>query len=450
MNRIAFLFLLCLFVYYTQAQDIQITFSVAGSGAAVDSVSATNLRTGRQISMPGTETLVLRQVSGTADAYDPPRQLSVFPNPFAGESRILVSIEKPQEARLRIQNMLGQVVAQSSGFLQAGVNEIEFSLGMGGFYSILLETRDGVASSKVVCLSATGMPDGIHFNGSNPGLRSNSSPTGPEAPLTGYYLDYADGDVIKYVCYSRSMTTIITDIPTGSRNFPVEFAECRDQSGKGYAAVRIGDQVWMAENLAYLPAVSPPSDGSNIDKYYYVYRYYSNNVAEAKALDTYSEYGVLYNWAAAVNGGVGSNSVPSGVQGACPDGWHIPSDEEWKVLERNLGMDEAEVSKTGWRNSGTAGGKLKEAGNAHWANPNTGADNSTGFAALPGGNRVGGGYFNYMPLSGSYWTCSEAGSIVAWLRHFYHTHDGVDRQNYQRRDGLSVRCVKNPDGSTIR
>lgn len=449
MKPFASVFLLCIFVYYTQAQDIQVTFTVAGSAAVLDSVRATNLRTGQQISMPGTATLILRKVTGIADDGDVPRQLTVFPNPFSGESRILVSVDRPLDARLKIQNMLGQVVAQSNDFLQAGVNEFVFTVRLGGLYSILLETRAGVATCKVVCLSASGMSDGIHFNGSSPRLKSHSSTTGVGSPLTGYSLDYAGGDVIKYICYSRSMVTIITDIPIVSRNFSVDFAECRDQNGKGYAAVRIGDQIWMAENLAYLPAVSPPSAGSFIDKHYYVYGYYSNNVDEARSRATYSDYGVLYNWPAAVNGGVGSNSVPSGVQGACPDGWHLPSDEEWKVLERYLGMDEPDVNKTGWRNSGTVGGKLKETGTAHWADPNIGADNSTGFTALPGGHRVGGGYFNFMPINGTFWTCTEAGSIVAWQRHLFHSHDGVDRENYPRREGLSVRCVKNPDGSIV-
>jgi uncharacterized protein (TIGR02145 family) len=76
-----------------------------------------------------------------------------------------------------------------------------------------------------------------------------------------------------------------------------------------YKWVRIGNQVWMAENLAYLPSVSPSSVGSDTDLNYYVYGYSGNNVNEAKATDNYATYGVLYNWSAAMV--------------SCPAGWHL-------------------------------------------------------------------------------------------------------------------------------
>ncbi|MFN2380349.1 MAG: FISUMP domain-containing protein, partial [Bacteroidales bacterium] len=79
-----------------------------------------------------------------------------------------------------------------------------------------------------------------------------------------------------------------------------------------YNWVRIGDQIWMAENLAYLPSVSPSSEGSETEPYYYVYAYDGSIVSEAKVTDNYNAYGVLFNWPAALT--------------ACPDGWHLPTD----------------------------------------------------------------------------------------------------------------------------
>src|SRR5690554_6744787 len=114
------------------------------------------------------------------------------------------------------------------------------------------------------------------------------------------------------------------------------FTDPRD--GNVYKIITIGDQVWMAENLAYLPSVNMVADGSEdaAGSYYYVYGYDGTNVADAKATGNYATYDVLYNWTAAMN--------------ACPDGWHLPSDAEWTELTDYLG------------GASVAGGKLKETG----------------------------------------------------------------------------------------
>ncbi len=124
------------------------------------------------------------------------------------------------------------------------------------------------------------------------------------------------------------------------------FTDSRD--GTHYNAVKIGNQVWMAENLKYLPSVVGPGTGSQTTPYYYVYGYDSTVVADAKATSNYTTYGVLYNWPAAMNEATSSSSNPSGVQGACPTGWHLPSDAEWTELTDYLG------------GTSVAGGKLKE------------------------------------------------------------------------------------------
>ena len=89
-----------------------------------------------------------------------------------------------------------------------------------------------------------------------------------------------------------------------------------------YKTVKIGSQVWMAENLAFLPAVSKFETGSDQSRNYYVEGYEGVDVIAAKATANYSAFGVLYNWSAA-----GS---------ACPNGWHLPSDQEWATLDTYL------------------------------------------------------------------------------------------------------------------
>ncbi len=206
------------------------------------------------------------------------------------------------------------------------------------------------------------------------------------------------------------------------------FTDSRD--GNHYNAVRIGNQVWMAENLKYLPSVSGPVTGSQTIPYYYVYDYYGTDVTAAKATTNYTTYGVLYNWAAAMNGAASSAANPSGVQGVCPAGWHLPSDAEWTQLTDYLGG----VS--------VAGGKLKEAGTTHWYSPNTGATDESGFTALPGGYCFSSGSFHGIGNDGYWWSASESDANNAWYRYMVFSYSFVNRYYDYKVARLAVRCVR--------
>jgi uncharacterized protein (TIGR02145 family) len=192
------------------------------------------------------------------------------------------------------------------------------------------------------------------------------------------------------------------------------FHDSRD--GNLYSYRTYGSQVWMTKNMAYLPSVVGPGTGSNSTAYYYVYRYDGSDVATAKATDNYSTYGVLYNWTAA--------------QSACPSGWHLPSDAEWTTLTTYLGGESV------------AGGKMKEAGESHWTSPNTGATNESGFTALPGGYRASNGLFRHIGIYGSWWSSTESSTDCAWVRHLNYLSSYVDRNDYNKDYGFSVRCLR--------
>jgi uncharacterized protein (TIGR02145 family) len=192
------------------------------------------------------------------------------------------------------------------------------------------------------------------------------------------------------------------------------FTDIRD--GNVYKTVTIGDQIWMAENLRYLPVVTGPVSGATASNRYYVYGYEGTNVTEARATENYKTYGVLYNWVAA--------------KAACPEGWHIPTDEEWAQLSEYLG--------------GTGvGGKLKEKGTKHWNSPNTGATNIVGFAALPGGGRFSTFSFHYSGDQGFWWTASQDGTGLYYYRYIQQNDKEMLRGYVMMDAGFSVRCVKN-------
>jgi uncharacterized protein (TIGR02145 family) len=187
----------------------------------------------------------------------------------------------------------------------------------------------------------------------------------------------------------------------------------------------------MSENLKYLPSVDFITNGSTTEPHYYVYGYNGIDVAAAKATADYSTYGVLYNWPAAMNGEASSSSNPSGIQGVCPVGWHLPSNAEWTELIDYLG------------GASVAGGKLKETGTDHWSNPNTGATNESGFTALPGGERRADN--NTTSLKNEYgfwWSATEISSVYVshvYIRNNYsNAYTSILTKDY----GFSVRCIK--------
>jgi uncharacterized protein (TIGR02145 family) len=210
------------------------------------------------------------------------------------------------------------------------------------------------------------------------------------------------------------------------------------RDGNTYSTVSIGTQCWMAENLAYLPEVSPPSVYSGTVPYYYVYGYSGTDPAAAKATVNYTTYGVLYNWPAAMNGSASSSANPSGVQGVCPTGWHLPSDAEWKQLEIFLGLSPAEAEIANWR--GTHAPQLKTI-DGWYSNNGT---NTSGFSALPGGcfNTID-PFYVYIDIDGYWWSSTEFSTTATWFRDIYCNNLGVYRGNWPNKDyGFSVRCIK--------
>ena len=239
-----------------------------------------------------------------------------------------------------------------------------------------------------------------------------------------------NGTVVGQYNVNTEVDSVIFYKPTIEETTSGTFIDSRD--GNEYNWVQIGDQVWMAENLAYLPSVNMVADGSEdaAGSYYYVYGYDGTNVADAKATDNYATYGVLYNLTAAMDGEASSTTNPSGIQGVCPAGWHLPSDAEWTELTEYLG------------GTSDAGGKLKETGTTHWNSPNTGATNETGFTALPGGYRIDNDSSGDIGYYGFWWSATGRNAADAWFRYMDYSNSSVSRSNYFKEVGFSVRCVR--------
>lgn len=186
-------------------------------------------------------------------------------------------------------------------------------------------------------------------------------------------------------------TTAIANTNDTTHNL-TEFTDPRDN--QVYKIIKIGNQTWMAENLNF-----------KTKQYSYCY---------ARKTSNCDKYGKLYRWQAANT--------------ACPQGWHLPTDEEWKKLEKELGMSEADLNKSNtWRGSNQGELLMK--------------DTSLGFNAKLGG------YFNppsnyfLKDIQAFYWTATEKGGL-AWYRQFYKPSKQIFRNIRAKSWGMSVRCVK--------
>ena len=219
-----------------------------------------------------------------------------------------------------------------------------------------------------------------------------------------------------------------------------------DYDDNTYDAIKIGSQWWMAENLKVthypygdeITWVTGDANWAALSEGDIAYCYYNDN--ESGEAET---YGALYTWAAAMDGAASTDVNPSGIQGICPAGWHLPSDDEWKELEVYLGMSQSAADNINWRGT-DQGGRLKESGTLHWDDPNTGANNLSGFTGLPGGFRPDDtGISVQIRTGGLWWSTTQYDGTTAWYRHLQHERETVGRWRNNKSRGFSVRCIKN-------
>lgn len=533
MTRLSTLLTLLPIALVSRGQDISMTFSSKSSAVQIDSITATNLATGQQVTLPGHATLLLTPKTGIPSSEEAASNGMILPNPFPGTATLIAFVAEPQTVYLKMQNLTGQTIAQTEAFLQPGENEFGISVSAPGIYLVGLYTNRHTNSYKIISTGTSGTGDRVKY------LRSALTPvtrnltdTGEQprkAGFNAFSLAYSAGETIRYLCMSGKFSATITDSPMESKNYEVEFPpiasftiepaegttetkfqfdatgcadaetpadelearwdldgdgnwdidwdtgkfgmcqyqwagsypvslEVRDASGLSdtvtisvhvanapagtftdprdnnkYPYKTIGTQVWMTKNLAWLPSVSPPAMGSDTASCYYVHGYGGTQVSAAKQQDNYKTYGVLYNAPAARN--------------ACPKGWHISTDEEWLVLEKLLGMSDADLYNPNGVIRGAAanvGGKLKETGTLHWLSPNAGATDEVGFTSVPGGaRRPQGDFLDFTGISSQYWTSTPVDGTHTLSRVIANSLQSIGRLSTDPNSyGESVRCIR--------
>ena len=204
-----------------------------------------------------------------------------------------------------------------------------------------------------------------------------------------------------------------------------------DVDGNVYGIIKIGKQLWMAENLK----VTRYRNGDTIPHVVSAYEWHGLRngaycIFNNDSLN-FSKLGCLYNWDAV-----------NDIRKISPKGWRVPTDDDWKELEIQLGMEPDSADIHGFRGT-DEGGKLKEVGTIHWLFPNQGATNSSGFNAISCGFRSSGGNFWALGYRTYFWTETEDDSSHAWGRGLYHDRADIIRGNFAKANAFSIRCLKN-------
>jgi uncharacterized protein (TIGR02145 family) len=201
--------------------------------------------------------------------------------------------------------------------------------------------------------------------------------------------------LLKIAVISTAMALLMLSCSDNNSNSDIESSNCEDAT-ISYATVTIGNQTWMQKNLNFctyrngdpIPEVTDLTEWANLT--IGAWCYYENDTANDPV------YGKLYNWYAV-----------NDIRGLAPEGWHVPSDSESTVLIDYLG------------GLNIAGGKMKEEGTAYWENPNTAADNSSGFTGLPGGARSSTGEFTSIGKGGAFWSSTDNISVSYTIQLYF-------------------------------
>ena len=447
------------------AQSVTLTFTAkdtANQHVQLHRVSITNLTKGWQetIYWPDT-TLTMQNGTGISDIvgandYSPLRLSQNNPNPFTGTTEVNLMVTNEGTVALDIADINGRIVVVNDYTLQPGSHQFRITLATAGTYVMTARQNGQTSSIKMVCNGGT---DANKMEYTGVVMLNDYLPKSAKSnPRGATNNPFTFGDQMEYVGYatingSEAESQRIMQAQGASQTFTLQFAETQSLDGQPcpgtatvtdidnntYNTVQIGNQCWMKENLRttqYANGENIPM-GSTISftaSYRYVPDSDTSNV---------STYGYLYNWSALMHGAPSSSSNPSGVQGICPNGWHVPSDAEWTQLTDYVGSQpqylcdnssdkiaKALASSTGW-NSHT---NTCTAGN----NPST--NNATGFSAFPAG------FYDDIPVSFGYcayfWSTTENGGSYAYDRDLGYYYAGVYRYSYYKKFAFSVRCVR--------
>jgi uncharacterized protein (TIGR02145 family) len=341
-----------------------------------------------------------------------------YPNPVKDQSIISMFIPEKGIVNIMVTDIQGKLIISSDWQLDKGNHSFMFTPGDANLF-FLTARWNGVSRSIKILMSepTSGKQCMLNYIG-----RSNGEPLLKTALLRAGFMQESG----------------ILDAPVTNETYTFEFATnipCPgtptvEYEGQVYNTIQIFSQCWLKENLNVgikVPSNQNMLNNSIIEKYCYF-----NNE------DSCTKYGGLYQWDEIMQ-----YDTTQGVQGICPPGWHVPTDEEWKVLEgavdSQYGIGDPEWDRVNPRGL-DAHTNLKTT-NGWWYSGVNGT-NLFGFSCLPGGYVYYGGIFTEVGISAYLWTSKEYSDLSAWGRCISSGFSGIFRSHDGKLAGYNVRCLR--------
>ncbi len=435
---------LCFLSMQISAQEYTIQFAGGGSVNSVDSVLVENMMNGTTVKLAGNETLKLVNVptSITATGINTPEIVKVFPNPvYSGTCKIQFYAPASDNSVFNLFDISGRMLFSKSIRLKEGDNSLSVSGLSSGIYLLRLISGNKAYGARIISYSFSS--ENIKLDNEETAFTDANGKIGFNLPAQAKSLSslgnivtmqYSKDDLIKFTGKHGNNRTIHVLKPEKNEVINFEFYACADVDGNNYPIVKIGNQTWMAENLRTtlyndgtpITLIENQDTWSSSESEAGAYCWYDNNIGYR------TTYGALYNGYAAMS------------QKLAPQGWHIPTKEDFEELFQ--------------LNSSTSSASFLIGDTAFWEEHNFPPYNQTGFSAVGAGSRNRWG-FEGIKINTFFWTTTIGNApsikrkeikstLKAPTYSPYLTNAMLDlwNSNIEAQDalsGMSVRCIKN-------
>ncbi len=379
--------------------------------------------------------LVLHYQLGITEVGNEEMGLQIFqnyPNPVKDQTTLTLYLPEKGKVNLVITDILGRRVINTEKVLDSGYHSFRFAPGSGEIFFFTAFWKGTSSSIKIITTgNSSGLTSSLEYTGSK-----ITEPQFKRIEATQNFL-FNPGNKLLYIGYANGLQSGMLDAPETNKTYSFQFATnipCPGMptvtyEGQVYNTVQIFSQCWLKENLnigTIIPGYQWMTDNGIIEKYCY-----DNEPSNC------DEYGGLYQWNEMMQ-----YTTQQGTQGICPDGWHIPTDQEWKVLEGTVDsqcpVGGPEWDDYGWRGY-DAGLNLKSTSGWNFGGNGTGL---FGYSGLPGGCCIGSGSFYNFGDVGYWWSATESYDNTVWYRALSCYYSGVYRDYFSKTFGFSVRCIR--------
>ncbi|MBP7497688.1 MAG: T9SS type A sorting domain-containing protein, partial [Bacteroidales bacterium] len=422
MKRI-YLVLLVFIIVKLNAENFQISFLGKGASLIVDSVKVENLSSNVTLMLKGSDILNLTNNNGfNLINLNSSNKLCINPNPVTGSCLIEFNATAQGKVSIELFDIKGRSLYRLEEMLAKAKHTYRLCGLTTGIFIIKVNAEAYSYTSRIISYRVSDLNIELkHIELKQPDKNSDNN---SDNNISAMYKSsksiidmlYIPGSLLKFTGYGGMHRSVLMLTPDKSQEISFDFVACTDKEHHNYATVKIGEHFWMAENLntgKRIDGVINQTNDEEIEKYCRMNDEYYCNI-----------YGGLYQWEEMMQ------YVPKEkVRGICPLGWHIPSHDEWSILERAICSSSScetdfpfDTISVGWRGN-YEGGSLKSTDINIWEKPNIDATNISGFNAIPGGYRdFSSGFIVFAGYSAIWWSSSQKDNTTAWDRTLYHKY----------------------------